>query len=179
ETMVTFYDGVKYSLDHHVDGAIARGRPFQILVCSETNGTGGVIFINLHNGHRQDVATIAADLSASAKGLPLSSAEQNYRIIVVGDFNEPAFSGGQVTQWKPLDGIGISTEVKIGAKPYTCCRSDGEWAESDGSVGQGHSPGDYIFDSGSDAAVHVPPSYNPRKLCSDHLPVMAVLPAGS
>ncbi|MEL7117714.1 MAG: hypothetical protein AAGP08_19365, partial [Pseudomonadota bacterium] len=29
ETMVTFYDGVKYTLDHHVDGAIARGRPFQ------------------------------------------------------------------------------------------------------------------------------------------------------
>lgn len=45
------------------------------------------------------------------------------------------------------------------------------------SLAQGDRAGDYVFDSAGPAADRIPPNYPPDKLQSDHLPVVALLPA--
>lgn len=73
--------------------------------------------------------------------------------------------------------MGIATEIALVDTPYTCCQSDGDWSDGAGGVSRGKRGGDYIFDSQAPAQIIIPPNYDPRFLCSDHLPVIATLPA--
>ncbi|MDX1730328.1 MAG: hypothetical protein R3184_04255 [Aurantimonas coralicida] len=182
ELMVSYYDDRRYALAHEpVFGTVGSGRPFQILVCAERRGSGGVIFINVHNGHHGDFAFVAGYLGRALAPLPLTAAEKDYRIVVVGDFNEANWNWQtgrlDVTSWQPLAGAGIATEVHIGATPFTCCKSDGDWQARGGGLARGDRAGDYVFDSVGPAADQIPPNYPPDKLQSDHLPVVALLPA--
>lgn len=182
ELMLSYYDDSRYDLSHEpVCGTVGRGRPFQILVCAERQGGGGVIFINVHAGHHEDFAFVAGHLGAAAASLPLSAAERDYRIIVVGDFNEANWNWKtrrlDVTSWQPLASAGIATAVHIGATPFTCCKSDGDWQAPGGGLAMGDRAGDYVFDSAGPADDQIPPNYVPGSLQSDHLPVIAVLPA--
>ena len=53
-----------------------------------------------------------------------------------------------------------------------------EWRDlAPRSLAQGDRAGDYVFDSAGPAADRIPPNYPPDKLQSDHLPVVALLPA--
>ncbi|MEM7498718.1 MAG: hypothetical protein AAF371_12085 [Pseudomonadota bacterium] len=183
ETIACFYDGDTFALAHQpVESRFSHGRPFQILVCAEKAGSGGVIFVNIHNGHgaQHDMRYLADHLGPAIAALPLSPAEKAYRIVVTGDFNEAGWdwhSGTLTTpRWKPFESAGIDTSVSISATPpFSCCQSDGDWRAPGGGIARGQRAGDYVFDSAATADVQIPPSYDPSYTQSDHLPVMAVL----
>lgn len=185
-SMASFYDDTKYELSREVNGQFASGRPFQILVCKDRSGNGGVIFINCHYLHDNTVCErkeafqeIAKDLSAALDAQGLPDEARSYRIVTTGDYNEAGWNwdAGKLyaTSWKPLGPMDIDTEVSINNTPYTCCKSDGDWADGSGGILEGNRGGDYIFDSAAPAKLEIPPTYDPRLLCSDHLPVIAKL----
>lgn len=179
--MATFYHSGKYDLAQQVTSEFNPDRPFHILVLARKNQPGGAIFVNAHNPHHDDFAGVQSKLSVALDTLPLSAAEKQYRIIVVGDFNETdwnwAQSGLTTHQWSPFADAGIATQVSIGNFVYSCCQADGVWSDGQGGIRKGMRGGDYIFDSLAPADTRVPPTYDPTQLQSDHLPVMALLAA--
>lgn len=180
-------------------------RPFQILVLNRKGTSDGVIFINCHCPHGgavnlkhpkkltySDFEAIAFDLGNALKTLPLTSAEKAYRIVTVGDFNDTGWdtTSHSVTpnHWMPVSEAGISTSISIDATPFTnppkdvrlrlrtCCMPDGQWTDANGDLLEGWRGGDYIFDSVSPAPAQIPAlDANSFNLCSDHLPVVALM----
>ena len=117
--------------------------------------------------------SVQQDLGEALTEMNLSQAEKQYRIIVIGDFNEIGRLNGNIlqkTQWTPFADAGISTQVSIAKPiPLSCCH-DGSWSSVEGTK-----TGDYIFDSSSAALTKVSPNYNSDLLQSDHLPIVSLL----
>lgn len=183
----------------------SKDRPFKILVLNRKNTSDGVIFINCHCPHGAavnsqhpqkltyaDFRAVAFDLGTALEALQLSAAEKAYRIVVVGDFNDTGWdtvtSSLVPHQWTPLESAGISTTVSIDPTPFvnppqdvrlrlrTCCIDDGDWADSSGNLKEGWRGGDYIFDSAQPAPAQIPAlDKKYYSLCSDHLPVVALM----
>jgi endonuclease/exonuclease/phosphatase family metal-dependent hydrolase len=206
--MASFYDGQKFDLSHQILAQFSdqsQDRPFQILVLNRKGTSDGVIFINCHCPHAgaenlahpkkltySDFKAIAFDVGAALKTLSLSTSEQAYRIVAVGDFNETGWNWGAsvVTpnHWTPFSDAGISTSISIDPTPFTnppkgvrlrlrtCCMGDGQWTDANGDLKEGSRGGDYIFDSVAPAPAQIP-SINAKSfnLCSDHLPVVALM----
>ncbi|APX10964.1 endonuclease/exonuclease/phosphatase family protein [Tateyamaria omphalii] len=187
ETIACYYDPERYYLAHEpIESALSGGRPFQILICAETEGDGGVIFVNVHNGHGREYGfdLLTEKLSEAIQWRTLSEAERAYRVIVTGDFNEAGWdwSRGVLTtrSWRPFAQADIQTEVHIGPdQPFSCCQNNtgGNWNAPGGGIAKGNRAGDYVFDSHAPAKVQIPPSFDPAYTQSDHLPVMALLGA--
>lgn len=185
--MVSFYDGSKYQLDKHVDSGFEHDRPFQILVFSETSGSGGVIFLNAHCPHHlpdnnmpYTWTEFSKHASKAIKTIALTDHEKTYRIISVGDFNETQWNMGdrklEPKHFMPFGPEYIKTPIAIKDTPFTCCQGNGVWEDHNGKRLDGWRGGDYIFDSNSPANAQVPKTYPANKLLSDHLPVIAMLP---
>lgn len=169
EYAATFYNPNKYTLQDSMSGDLDQGRPFQISIFKE-----GVIFINLHNGHG---SRFSYNLISSALSNKLMerldeaaiAALKNYRIIVVGDFNQIKNYYPQLV-FKPFKNAGLSTEVELAnSQPISCCDTDGDMPWS------GNLVGDFIFDSKHAAKPEVPSNYNADELQSDHRPVVSIL----
>lgn len=183
----------------------SQDRPFQLLVLNRKGTSDGVIFINCHCPHATEVnsahprkltysdfGAIAFDLGHALKTLPLTNSEKTYRIVAVGDFNEAGWdwASNSVTpnHWQPLSDAGISTSISIDPAPFTnppkdvrlrlrtCCMGDGQWTDKNGELKEGSRGGDYIFDSLAPAPAQIPSiDANSFNLCSDHLPVVALM----
>lgn len=164
DDFVTFYDARKFTLRHRIDsGFRATSRPFQILVFDE-----GLIFVNAHNCQPADGCqskTFMEDALSTALISQLNAIEinslRNFRIIVVGDFNDRGTP--QLTSFVPFSGAGINTRVSISSPLQTCCSTTIPW--------QGRGTGDYILDSNPAVSIKIPTDYNPQLPQSDHLPV--------
>jgi len=179
--MATFYNGTRYRLDNHYFGSFDTDRPFQILLFKNLFDTSGTIFINAHNPHGYSFDGMQGILSTAIKAMDLASAEKQYRIIAVGDFNETGWdwNTGKMKQktWTPFydNGVKIKTSISIDEAVYSCCQANGDWSDSNGGIAKGSRGGDYIFDSKNAAKIIIPSAYNPKVLQSDHLPVVALL----
>lgn len=187
--MASFYNAAKFSLSKSQGGLFnGQDRPFLILVLASVTGGSGVIFINVHaphnwnlNGNYEHVTfdLLQHELSVALTSMRLTAAERGYRIVVVGDFNETNWdwSTGALTakQWKPFEDAGIDTTVSLQNTPFSCCQADGNWDDGHGQVKAGNRGGDYVFDSAGAAFLQVPGSYLASALCSDHLPMVALL----
>jgi hypothetical protein len=182
--MASFYNSQKYDLLNEIHGEFSTGRPFQILVCqSRLDRETGVIFINAHFFHddsRYAFNTISDYLTDAFADIGAGHRQRSYRIVVVGDFNEAAWDWERqelaVKTWTPIHGMEMDQTVSVENTPHTCCKSDGRWSDGAGGLRWGGRGGDYIFDSAQPAKLMIPENYNPEELCSDHLPVIAVLP---
>lgn len=185
-SMVSFFDAERFERVAEVNSEFSDGRPFHILVCRHRAGPGGVIFINAHYRHdntarkrEEAFSVISQILSGALEGQSLPSDIHEFRIIAVGDYNEAGWNwddGSLYTDhWTPFAPMNIHTRIAIANTPYTCCQPDGDWSDGAGGIAQGARGGDYIFDSQAPATLEIPPNYDPRALCSDHLPVIARL----
>jgi hypothetical protein len=177
--MASFYNPGRYSLLKKHAGSFWKTRPFQILVLKHSFDSSGTIFINNHCPHNFSVNSLEKELSKALTAMKLSQAEKQYRIIAVGDFNETFWdrTKGKMKQysWTPFGGAGIPTKIEVGNFVCSCCMSDGNWDNGHGRIVKGSHDTDFIFDSKAPAHIQFPPNYDPDKLMSDHLPVVAEL----
>jgi len=176
--MATYYDGNKYTLVKSYAGYFTKDRPFQILVFTNTFDSSGTIFINVHNPHRYSYSQMQAQFKAAING-GLTEAEKSYRIIAVGDYNETSWDfvnkKMDSDHWTPLVGEGVNRKITVGT-PVISCSEDGKWSNANMND-YGMRGGDYVFDSKDPAPIQVPPAYKYDEYMSDHLPVVALLPA--
>jgi len=176
--MVSFYNNNKYKLIKALTGHFSQERPFQILILKNLFDDSGTIFINAHNPHSYPFEAMQSVLG-KAVGHNLSTEEKKYRIIAVGDFNETGWdwieNKMKQSSWTPFIDSEVETSIKVGQPVFSCCQGDGKWSDASGELKKGSRGGDYVFDSKAPADIQVPPKYDPSKLKSDHLPVMALL----
>lgn len=178
---VTFYDPSKYQLTnvHTYGGDSGHGYTFEVLIFEPNE----LIFVNVHNCHdyqQCDLTTLEEQLSHFLLGLHLDPEElqklKSFRVIAAGDFNEsgqgglhgPGGTQGELS-FAPFAFASIPTTVSVENPPVTCCSQRTPWS--------GFRSGDFILDSQGAVTPVIPKGYDRNLIQSDHLPVVAVLPA--
>ena len=195
--LVTFYDINKYNLIAVKRGDIVNGksraRPYHILYLNSKINGEFYIFINLHNGHRNDKKYLEGVLSTAIDKLNKPSSpqfknvqtdtnfidikwnESKYNLIVAGDFNDH----GNYNYWQGLQPFVGSKFSKINGlvvrsivqPPFTCCSTERKDKTNDRMYG------DYILFN--DTLKVKRNNYIPKEFeydssirpTSDHLPV--------
>ena len=178
--VVSFYDGNKYNLQKTINTEFEPGRPIQILIFKE-----GIIFVNLHAPHlkKGSLRQYIEDKLSSALISKLTNTEigalKNFRIIVVGDFNDHSSSlyndnlNGQY--FVPFRKAHLLTPVFFSPDKkeeiLSCCKTAIPYPKPPKFTS------DYIFDSKpksefKSVRLKVPSNYDYDLPSSDHLPII-------